>query len=77
MTTMTEKRMDEIMGRLLRTGVILAAAFVMPVGGLPCTSPRAGYDYKVFQGEPRVARGFRDFPWGVRTAWERLIQLGY
>ena len=27
-----EKRMDEIMGRLLRTGVILAAAFVLAGG---------------------------------------------
>jgi len=32
MRDQTEQRMDEIMGRLLRTGVILAAAFVLAGG---------------------------------------------
>jgi uncharacterized membrane protein len=52
-----EKRMDEIMGRLLRTGVILAAVFVLAGGAIyhaqhatPITN------YRVFQGEPEELR---------------------
>jgi uncharacterized membrane protein len=73
-----DKRIDLIMGMLLRTGVLLAATMVL-IGGvvflvrhhLPMTN------YRVFQGEPaelRTMRGIlRDaFAWHGRG----LIQLG-
>jgi uncharacterized membrane protein len=52
-----EKRMDEIMGRLLRTGVILAAMFVL-TGGIVYVvrHPEPVTDYRVFQGEPEELR---------------------
>jgi uncharacterized membrane protein len=52
-----EKRMDEIMGRLLRTGVILAASFVL-AGGIVylVRHPEPVTDYRVFQGEPEELR---------------------
>ena len=57
MTTITEKHMDEIMGRLLRTGVILAAVFVL-VGGVIYLAqhPTPITNYRVFQGEPEELR---------------------
>src|SRR5258706_13390635 len=52
-----EKRMDEIMGRLLRTGVILAAAFVFAGGVVYVVRhPEPVTDYRVFQGEPEELR---------------------
>jgi uncharacterized membrane protein len=52
-----EKRMDEIMGRLLRTGVILAAAFVLAGGGVYVVRhPEPVTNYRVFQGEPEELR---------------------
>jgi uncharacterized membrane protein len=57
----TDQRMDEIMGVLLRTGVILAATIVFAGGLLYLTRhPGPVRDYKVFQGEPpefRVVSG--------------------
>jgi uncharacterized membrane protein len=52
-----EKRMDEIMGRLLRTGVILAAVFVF-AGGVTylVQHPTPMINYRVFQGEPEELR---------------------
>jgi uncharacterized membrane protein len=52
-----EKRMDEIMGRLLRTGVILAAVFVLAGGVVYLAQhPTPVTDYRVFQGEPAELR---------------------
>ena len=52
-----EKRMDEIMGRLLRTGVILAAVFVLAGGVVYLVRhPEPVTDYRVFQGEPEELR---------------------
>jgi uncharacterized membrane protein len=52
-----EKRMDEIMGRLLRTGVILAAVFVLTGGVVYVVRhPEPVTDYRVFQGEPEELR---------------------
>ena len=49
----TDQRMDEIMGIVLRTGVILAAAIVLLGGVLYLTRhPGPVRDYRVFQGEP-------------------------
>jgi uncharacterized membrane protein len=52
-----EKRMDEMMGRLLRAGVILAAAFVI-AGGVVFLArhPEPVTNYRVFQGEPEELR---------------------
>jgi uncharacterized membrane protein len=52
-----EKRMDEIMGRLLRAGVILAAVFVL-AGGVVyiMRHPEPVTDYRVFHGEPEELR---------------------
>ena len=52
-----EKRMDEIMGRLLRTGVVLAAVFVLAGGITYMTQHRTvPINYRVFQGEPEQLR---------------------
>ena len=52
-----EKRMDEIMGRLLRTGVILAAVFVLAGGVVYVVRhPEPVTDYRVFRGEPEELR---------------------
>jgi uncharacterized membrane protein len=78
MTTMTEKRMDEIMGRLLRTGVILAAAFVL-AGGVVflVRHPEPLTDYRVFQGEPEELRTVTGiFHEAIGLHGRGLIQLG-
>jgi uncharacterized membrane protein len=52
-----EKRMDEIMGRLLRTGVILAAVFVLAGGIIYLVQhPTPITNYRVFQGELQELR---------------------
>jgi uncharacterized membrane protein len=53
----TDRRMDEIMGTLLRTGVILAAVVVF-VGGVVYLSRHRvpPTNYHVFQGEPAEVR---------------------
>jgi len=52
-----EKRMDDIMGRLLRTGVILAAVFVLAGGVVHVARhPQPVTDYRVFHGEPEELR---------------------
>jgi len=77
MTTITEKRMDEIMagccGRRDFSGRFRAGWW----RGLPCTSPRAGYEYRVFQGEPEELRTVTGISMRRCTAWKRLIQLGF
>lgn len=56
-SALTDKRMDELIGLLLRCGVTLAAAIVL-VGGVVYLArhPHPATDYHFFQGEPR---GFR------------------
>jgi uncharacterized membrane protein len=52
-----EKQMDETMGRLLRTGVILAALFVFAGGIIYLMQhPTPITNYRVFQGEPEELR---------------------
>jgi len=78
MTTITEKRMDEIMGRLLRTGVILAAAFVL-AGGVVflVRHPEPVTNYRVFQGEPEELRTISGiFHEALGLHGRGLIQLG-
>jgi uncharacterized membrane protein len=74
----TDQRVDEIIGNLLRVGVILAAAVVLLGGVLymaqhPSTLP----DYRVFRGEPAYLRGVSGIVKDARTLDGRgLIQLG-
>jgi uncharacterized membrane protein len=52
-----DKRMDDIMGRLLRTGVILAAVFVLAGGVIYLMQHQTPItNYRVFQGEPQNLR---------------------
>jgi uncharacterized membrane protein len=73
----TDQRTDELMGLLLRSGVILAACIVL-VGGMIYLArhPRPS-DYRVFQGEPET---LRTIPGILSEAMEfharGLIQLG-
>src|SRR5258708_39629390 len=78
MRDQTEQRMDEIMGRLLRTGVILAAAFVL-TGGVVflVRHPEPVTNYRVFQGEPEELRTVSGIFHEALTLHGRgLIQLG-
>jgi uncharacterized membrane protein len=73
-----EKRMDEIVGRLLRTGVILAAAFVV-AGGVVFLArhPEPVTNYHVFQGEPEELRTVPGiFHEALALRGRGLIQLG-
>ena len=74
----TEKRMDEMMGRLLRAGVILAAAFVI-AGGVVFLArhPEPVTNYRVFQGEPAELRTIPGiFHEALAPHGRGLIQLG-
>ena len=73
----TDRRIDELMGLLLRSGVVLAACIVL-VGGVIflVRHPRPS-DYRVFQGEPEnlltISGIFRE---AVALRGRGLIQLG-
>jgi uncharacterized membrane protein len=74
----TDQRIDEIMGRVLQSGVILAAAIVLAGGVLYLKRYRVPVtDYRVFQGEPlelrTIAGIFRE---AVALRARGLIQLG-
>src|SRR5499426_1298861 len=78
LTPRKDQRMDELMGELLRTGVLLAA-FVVLVGGvvylthhdMPVTN------YQVFQGEPAELRTIAGILHEALALRGRgLIQLG-
>ena len=78
MRDQTEQRMDEIMGRLLRTGVILAASFVL-AGGVVflVRHPEPVTNYRVFQGEPEELRTVSGiFHEALALHGRGLIQLG-
>ncbi len=74
----TDKRIDEIMGLLLRTGVIIAASLVL-LGGIVylVRHPVPAVNYRTFQGEPVQYRSisgiFRD---ATGLTGRGLIQLG-
>lgn len=74
----TDKRMDEIMGRLLRTGVTLAAVVVLAGGVIFLVRhPMPVTNYREFQGEPaelRTVPGILHQALGLRG--RGLIQLG-
>lgn len=74
----TDKRIDQIMGLLLRTGVIVAASIVL-FGGIVylVRHPVPAVDYRSFQGEPPQYKTVSEI---VRDAMafhgRGLIQLG-
>jgi uncharacterized membrane protein len=73
-----ERRMDEIIGRLLQAGVILAAVFVLAGGAVFLarhTTPVT--NYQVFSGEPRELRTISGiFHEAMALQGRGLIQLG-
>lgn len=73
-----ERRMDEIMGRLLRAGVILSAVFVLGGGAVYLARhPEPVTDYRVFQGEPEELRRISGiFHEALAFRGRGLIQLG-
>jgi uncharacterized membrane protein len=78
MATLTGKRMDEIIGRLLQAGVILSALFVLAGGAVyVARHPEPVTDYRVFQGEPEELRTVSGIVHeAVALHGRGLIQLG-
>jgi uncharacterized membrane protein len=78
MTAITDKRMDEIIGRLLQVGVILSAVFVLSGGAVYLARhPEPVMDYRVFQGEPENLRTVPGiFHEALAVRGRGLIQLG-
>ena len=74
----SDQRMDEIMGGLLRTGVVLAAAIVFVGGVLYVMRHRVpATDYRVFRGEPGDLRTISGiFHEALSFSGRGLIQLG-
>jgi uncharacterized membrane protein len=73
-----DQRIDAIMGRLLQTGVILAAAIVLVGGALFLTRHRVPVtNYRLFQGEPVELRQVSGILHeAMRFSGRGLIQLG-
>jgi uncharacterized membrane protein len=77
-SALTEKRMDELMAFLLRSGVILAASIVF-AGGVVYLArhPFPVINYRVFQGEPQNLRTVSGIFSEAKAFHGRgLIQLG-
>jgi uncharacterized membrane protein len=77
-TLRTDQKIDDIMGIVLRTGVILAAAIVIIGGGLYLTRhPGPARDYRVFAGEPEAYRSVSGIAQDAAAFHGRgFIQLG-
>jgi uncharacterized membrane protein len=73
-----DKQMDELMGLLLRSGVILAASVVFVGGGVYLTRHAFPViDYRIFQSEPRSLRTISGiFNEAIAFHGRGLIQLG-
>ncbi len=78
MAEKSDQRIDEIMGKLLRTGVILSAIFVLAGGAVYLLRHRTPVtDYHVFQGEPAELRTVTGiFHEALAFRGRGLIQLG-
>lgn len=73
----TDKRMDELMGVLLRSGVTLAASIVLVGGVVYLAHNPFPVDYRVFQSEPQNLRTIRGiFSEAMAFRGRGLIQLG-
>jgi uncharacterized membrane protein len=73
-----ERRMDEVIGRLLQGGVMLAAAFVLAGGAVYLARhPGPVMNYRVFQSEPEELRTVSGiFHEALELRGRGLIQLG-
>ena len=73
----TDKRMDDLMGLLLRSGVILAASIVLVGGVVYLAHHPFPADYRVFRSEPQNLRSITGI-FGEAMAFRGpgLIQLG-
>lgn len=73
----TDKRMDELMGLVLRSGVFLAA-FIVLVGGVVYLARHPfPLDYRVFRSEPQNLRSIKGiFIEAIAFRGRGLIQLG-
>ena len=78
MAEKSDQLIDEIMGKLLRTGVILSAIFVLAGGAVYLLRHRTPVtDYHVFQGEPTELRTVTGiFHEALALRGRGLIQLG-
>jgi uncharacterized membrane protein len=78
MQTWTDRRIEEIVADLLRTGVAISAAIV--IAGACLYLARYGHvaaDYRVFQGEPTDLRNLRGIVHSARQFRSRgIIQMG-
>lgn len=74
----TDQRVDQIVGNLLRVGVIVSAAVVLSGGALYLVQHGSTVpDYRVFHGEPAYLRGVPGIVSGALALDGRgLIQLG-
>lgn len=74
----TDRRVDAIIGTLLRVGVIISAAVVLSGGGLYLVQHGSTVpDYRVFHGEPAYLRGVSGIVKEARSLDGRgFIQLG-
>lgn len=76
--TLTDQRMDEIIGRLLQVGVSLSALLVL-IGGVLYLA-RYGHtvpNYRVFRGEPQDLRSVSQIVADLLTLRRRaMIQFG-
>jgi uncharacterized membrane protein len=74
----SDQKLDEIMGALLRSGVVLAAAIVFVGGVVYLTRHRVPVtDYRVFAGEPAELRTISGiFHEALAFHGRGLIQLG-
>lgn len=73
----TDKRMDELMGLLLRSGVILAASIVFVGGVVYLVRHPFPVDYRGFHSEPQNLRMIKGiFSEAMAFRGRGLIQLG-
>lgn len=75
---LSEKRFEELIGLLLRTGVVLAAAVVLTGGVLYLTKyGDLKPDYRIFRGEPAYLRSLGGVAGDAIALHSRgIIQLG-
>lgn len=74
----TDERIDQILGNLLRAGVIIASSVVL-LGALFYLARHGTqiHDYRVFRGEPPDLRGLRGiFQDAMALSGRGIIQLG-
>ncbi len=73
----TDKRIDDLMGLLLRTGVITAASLVLAGGIVFLLRHPAPMSYRTFHGEPQDYRSVFGIIHDAKSLTGRgLIQLG-